>query len=76
MDLLEPTRRAFELLIAGDPRLQEAIWLSLWTAVVSIAIIAPPSIALGFLLARRRFPGQRAAMVGSSASKPDNRRGS
>jgi tungstate transport system permease protein len=63
MDLLEPTRRAFELLIAGDPRLQEAIWLSLWTAVVSIAIIAPPSIALGFLLARRRFPGQRAVVV-------------
>jgi tungstate transport system permease protein len=63
MDLLEPTRRAFELLIAGDPRLQEAIWLSLWTAVVSIAIIAPPSIALGFLLAKRRFPGQRAVVV-------------
>jgi len=63
MDLLEPTRRAFELLIAGDPRLLEAIWLSLWTAVVSIAVIAPPSIALGFLLAKRRFPGQRAVVV-------------
>jgi tungstate transport system permease protein len=63
MDLLEPTRRAFELLAAGDPRLLEAIWLSLWTAVVSIAIIAPPSIALGFLLAKRRFPGQRPLVV-------------
>jgi len=63
MDLLEPTCRAFELLIAGDPRLLEAIWLSLWTAVVSIAVIAPPSIALGFLLAKRRFPGQRAVVV-------------
>jgi tungstate transport system permease protein len=63
MDLLEPTRRAFELLAAGDPRLLQAIWLSLWTAVVSIAIIAPPSIALGFLLAKRRFPGQRPLVV-------------
>jgi tungstate transport system permease protein len=63
MDLLEPTRRAFELLAAGDPRLLQAIWLSLWTAVVSIAIVSPPSIALGFLLAKRRFPGQRALVV-------------
>jgi len=63
MDLLEPTRRAFELLAAGDPRLLQAIWLSLWTAVVSIAIVSPPSIALGFLLAKRRFPGQRAIVV-------------
>lgn len=63
MELLEPTRRAFGLLLAGDPRLLEAIWLSLWTAVVSIALIAPPSIALGFLLARRRFAGQRVLVV-------------
>ncbi|MGH8686531.1 MAG: ABC transporter permease [Burkholderiales bacterium] len=63
MDLLEPTRRAFELLAAGDPGLEQAIWLSLWTAVVSIAVVAPPSIALGFLLARRRFPGQRVLVV-------------
>lgn len=63
MDLLEPTRRAFALLAAGDPRLLEAIWLSFWTSVVAIAIIAPPSVALGFLLARRRFPGQRALVV-------------
>jgi len=63
VNLLEPTRRAFELLAAGDPRLLEAIWLSSWTSIVAIAIIAPPSIALAFLLARRRFPGQRALVV-------------
>lgn len=63
MDLLEPTRRAFELLLAGDRRLVEAIWLSLWTSLVAIALVAPPSIALGFLLAKRRFPGQRALVV-------------
>lgn len=63
MNLLEPTRRAFELLLQGDPRLLEAIWLSFWTSVVAIALITPPSIALGFLLAKRQFPGQRAVVV-------------
>lgn len=63
MNLLEPTRRAFELLAAGDPRLLEAIWLSFWTSLAAIALIAPPSIALGFLLAKRRFPGQRPIVV-------------
>lgn len=63
MDLLEPTRQAFALLLRGDPRLLQAIWLSLWVSVAAIAIIAPPSIALGFLLAKKRFPGQRATVV-------------
>jgi tungstate transport system permease protein len=63
VDLLEPTRRAIELLAAGDARLLEAIWLSLWTSVVAISLIAPPSIGLGFLLAKRRFPGRRALVV-------------
>ena len=63
MDLLEPTRRAFALLLAGDPRLLQAIWLSLWVSVAAIALVAGPSVALGFLLAKKRFPGQRAAVV-------------
>jgi tungstate transport system permease protein len=63
VNLLEPTRRAFDLLLSGDPRLLQAIWLSFWTSVVAIALIAPPAIALGFLLARRRFPGQRPVVV-------------
>ncbi|HMA90922.1 MAG TPA: ABC transporter permease [Burkholderiales bacterium] len=63
MDLLEPTRRAFALLLAGDPRLLEAIWLSLWVSVAAIALVALPSVSLGFLLAKKRFPGRRAAVV-------------
>jgi tungstate transport system permease protein len=63
LDLLEPTRRAFALLLAGDPRLLQAIWLSLWVSVAAIALVAAPSVALGFLLAKKRFPGQRAAVV-------------
>ncbi len=61
--MLEPTRRAFALLLAGDPRLLQAIWLSLWVSVAAIALVAAPSVALGFLLAKKRFPGQRAAVV-------------
>ena len=63
MDLLEPTRQAFVLLLSGDPRLLQAIWLSLWVSVAAIALVAAPSVACGFLLAKRRFPGQRAAVV-------------
>jgi tungstate transport system permease protein len=35
----------------------------LWTSVVAIALVAPPSIGLGFLLAKRRFPGRRVLVV-------------
>ncbi|HYA46894.1 MAG TPA: ABC transporter permease, partial [Burkholderiales bacterium] len=63
MDLLEPTRRAFYLLLSGDPELLRIIWLSLWVSVAAIAAISPPSIALGFLLAKKRFPGQRLLVV-------------
>ena len=62
MDLLEPTREAFALLLRGDAELLQIIWLSIWPSLVAIALIAPPSIALG-LLAKRRFPGQRAVVV-------------
>jgi len=63
MGLLEPTREAFALLLRGDAELLRIIWLSLWLSLAAIALISPPSIALGVLLAKRRFPGQRAMVV-------------
>ena len=63
MDLLEPTTQAFRLLLAGDPELLRIIWLSLWVSVAAIALVAAPSIGLGFLLAMTRFPGQRTLVV-------------
>jgi tungstate transport system permease protein len=63
MGLLEPTREAFALLLRGDAELLRIIWLSLWLSLAAIALISPPSIALGVLLAKRRFPGQRAIVV-------------
>ncbi len=63
MDLLEPTRSAFHLLLTGDPELLGIIWLSLWVSIAAIALITPPSVALGFLLTKRRFRGQHALIV-------------
>ena len=63
MDLLEPTREAFALLLSGDAELLRIIWLSLWLSIAAIALISPPSIALGVLLAKLRFPGQRILIV-------------
>ncbi len=63
MGLLEPTRQAFALLLQGDPELLQIIWLSLWLSFTAIVLISPPSIALGVLLAKRRFPGQRVLVV-------------
>jgi len=63
LDLLEPTTQAFRLLFAGDPELLRIIWLSLWVSVAAIALVAVPSIGLGFLLAKKRFPGQRTVIV-------------
>jgi len=63
MELLDPTREAFRLLFTGDARLWQIIWTSLWCSTVAIALIAPPSIGLGFLIARVAFPGRRALVV-------------
>jgi tungstate transport system permease protein len=63
MDLFEPTRQAFYLLFTGDPELWRVIWLSLWVSVLAIVLIAPPSIAFGFVLAKKEFAGRRAVVV-------------
>jgi len=63
MGLFEPARDAFTLLLRGDPELLQIIWLSLWLSLTAIAVVSPPSIALGVLLAKRRFSGQRVLIV-------------
>jgi len=63
MDLFDPTRQAFSLLLNGDPELWRIIWVSLWVSVLAIAVMAPPCIAIGFVLAKRQFAGQRAVVV-------------
>ncbi len=63
MDLFEPTRQAFALLVSGDARLWGIVWVSLWVAVAAVTVTAPLSIAAGFALARMRFPGRRVIIV-------------
>lgn len=63
MDLIEPTRSAFRLLFSGDAGLWQIIWISLYCALAAIGLIAPPAIALGFLIAKVPFPGRRAVVV-------------
>lgn len=63
MDLLEPTLHAFALLTSGDPELLGIIWLSFWVAAAAIALTTPPSVAFGFLIAKKEFPGRRALVV-------------
>ena len=67
MDLLEPTRYAFYLLFTGDPALWRIIFTSLYCSLAAIALIAPPAVALGFLIAIVSFPGRRALVVFSQA---------
>jgi len=67
MDLLDPTRQAFRLLLAGDPELIGIIWLSVWTSVTAIALVTLPCVAIAVVLARKQFPGRRAVIVAMQA---------
>lgn len=63
MELVEPTREAFRLLFTGDPGLWRIITASLVCSIAALVLIAPPSVALGFLIAKVPFPGRRALVV-------------
>lgn len=63
MDLLEPTREAFRLLLTGDADLWRIIATSLGCSLAALALIGPPAVALGFLVAKVAFPGRRALVV-------------
>lgn len=63
MDLAEPTRQAFALLLSGDRELWSIIWLSLWVSVLALALLAPLCVPLGFIVAHVAFPGRRSLVV-------------
>ena len=63
MELLEPMREAFRLLFTGDAELWRIIFTSLNCSLVALVLIGPPSVALGFLIAKVPFPGRRALVV-------------
>jgi tungstate transport system permease protein len=63
MDFFAPTTEAFQLLLSGDAALWRIIFTSLACSIAALVLIAPPAIALGFLVAHVTFPGRRVLVV-------------
>lgn len=58
--LLESTREALVLLVAGDPALWTIIAISFSVSLRAVLIATPPAFLLAFALAHMRFRGRRA----------------
>ncbi len=56
-------RQALDLLLAADPELWGIIGISFGVSLRAILIAVPPALLLAFLLAYRRFPGQRLVLA-------------
>jgi len=63
MTLLEATGAAFRLLFGGDPELWGIVLISIKVAVFGLLLAVIPGIALGYVLAMKRFPGRRVLVV-------------
>jgi tungstate transport system permease protein len=63
MEFFGPTGAAFGLLLTGDAELWRIIFTSLSCSLIALLLIAPPAIALGFVIAKIAFPGRRALVV-------------
>lgn len=63
MNPIQVTTEAFSLLFGGDAELWGIIFVSLKVAIVGLLIAAPPGIALGYVLAMKRFRGRRVLVV-------------
>lgn len=67
MNLVETTRAALQLLFSGDAALWQIVWVSLKVSIGALLIIAPLTIAGGYLLAIQVFPGRRLLVVAIQA---------
>lgn len=63
MNPIQVTTEAFSLLFGGDAELWGIVFVSLKVAILGLLIAAPPGIALGYLLAMKRFRGRRVLVV-------------
>jgi tungstate transport system permease protein len=63
MTLLEATGEAFRLLFGGDPELWGIVLISIKVAVFGLLLAILPGVALGYVLAIKRFPGRRVLVV-------------
>ena len=60
--MIDAISRAFALLFGADPALWQIVWVSLKTSVAGLLLATPPAIAIGYLVATRRFAGRRVAV--------------
>jgi len=56
--LIDGLRRALGLILGGDARVYEAVFVSLWTSCTATVIASALGLPLGFLVALRRFRGR------------------
>lgn len=63
MNLLDATGEAFRLLIAGDAELWRIIFISLRVSILGLLLALLPGVAVGYLLAMRRFSGRRVLVI-------------
>jgi len=63
VEILQTSREAMRLLVAGDATLWHIVWVSLKISVSALLLISPVAIAAGYVLATRHFPGRRIIVV-------------
>ena len=56
--LIAGLRRALGLILSGDPRVYEAVFVSLWVACTATVIASSLGLPLGFIVALKRFRGR------------------
>ncbi|MES2129264.1 MAG: ABC transporter permease [Pseudomonadota bacterium] len=60
--MIDAIGRAFALLFGADPVLWQIVWVTFKTTIGALLLATPPAIALGYLVATRRFGGRRIAV--------------
>lgn len=58
---------SLKLVARRDPLILSAAWTSLWTSLAAVSLAGLVGVTLGSLLARKRFPGRAALVVGFRA---------
>jgi tungstate transport system permease protein len=63
VSFLEALADALRLLFGGDAELWLIIWISLKVAVLGLALAVVPGVAVGYVLAMKRFAGRRVLVI-------------
>jgi tungstate transport system permease protein len=61
--LIDGLRRALGLIVGGDARVYEAVFVSLWISCTATALASALGLPLGFLVALKRFRGREVVIT-------------